>query len=501
MSANLWTAKTNIPPNADGVYTVGKETPELQSRTDDQVALKDNQHVHIGASLRGANSGVLMPFVGYKDAVGNLNWSGFPKWEPTEDWRRFEDVCIVPSGMTIDYIGFNNSAVTGDIEILNPVFSYGDSGPVYAIASSTLAWSAGIVATTRYYQLAAPTAAAPTVPASSSSLGSWSETEPAADVTKVLWTCECTHYTDGTESWSKASKSTSYEAAKDAKDAATGAADAAKAAQGTADGAQKAADGAKSAASAAQSTADAAKGTADNLATLIHEGSDGITVGKSTDGTTFSGTHTRVGTSSFDVLDANGSCLAKFGEAIGLGVKVDSSGLESSALYVQSKNQKYGTRTYNESVLSSKDMLSLFNQSATDSSIQQVVSLGGANGDVTAIAVGKSGAGQAVLSPSGLSLGGGTSIRGVWCGSTVKNVRGTEFQLLSATEFSAITGTSLTQDTTYVGLMSGDDNAMRANITASVQVTNGKPNAVICTSSKALAGGYHRFNYVIVQWS
>lgn len=90
-----------------------------------------------------------------------------------------------------------------------------------ATASVTLAWSAGIVATTRYYQLAAPTAATPTVPTSSSSLGSWSETEPTADVTKVLWTCERTVYADGTESWSKASKSTSYEAAKDAKSTAT----------------------------------------------------------------------------------------------------------------------------------------------------------------------------------------------------------------------------------------------------------------------------------------
>lgn len=90
-----------------------------------------------------------------------------------------------------------------------------------ATASVTLAWSAGIVATTRYYQLAAPTAATPTVPTSSDALGSWSETEPTADVTKVLWTCERTVYADGTESWSKASKSTSYEAAKDAKSTAT----------------------------------------------------------------------------------------------------------------------------------------------------------------------------------------------------------------------------------------------------------------------------------------
>lgn len=107
---------------------------------------------------------------------------------------------------------------------------------VRASASVTLSWSAGILDTIRYWQLALPTAATPTVPASSSDLGSWSETEPEADVTKVLWTCERTVYADGTESWSKASKSTSYEAAKDAKSTANAAKDAA-------DGAQKAADG------------------------------------------------------------------------------------------------------------------------------------------------------------------------------------------------------------------------------------------------------------------
>lgn len=94
---------------------------------------------------------------------------------------------------------------------------------VLSSAQVTLAWSAGILATVRYYQLAAPTAATPAVPTSSSSLGSWTETEPTADVTKVLWTCERTVYADGTESWSKASKSTSYEAAKDAKSTATAA--------------------------------------------------------------------------------------------------------------------------------------------------------------------------------------------------------------------------------------------------------------------------------------
>lgn len=130
---------------------------------------------------------------------------------------------------------------------------------ILARAEVTLSWSAGILATIRYYQLASPTSATPAVPASSSDLGSWTETEPEADVTKVLWTCECTRYTDGTESWSQVGKSTSYEAAKDAKDAAGAAKDAA-------DGAQKAAEGAAKDAASAAGAADKAQATADGVA-------------------------------------------------------------------------------------------------------------------------------------------------------------------------------------------------------------------------------------------
>lgn len=221
MSTNLWdVSAANFKPDADGVYICGTSTGELNCSIAGASALTENQTIHMSASLRGADKGCLKPFVGYKDAAGKLNWTGFPAWTPTDQWQRFEATCVVPSGMTPTKFGLNMSAATGDIEVTNPVWSYG-SPVVLAISSSTLAWSAGILATVRYYQLAAPTTATPTVPTSSSSLGSWTETEPTADVTKVLWTCERTVYADGTESWSKASKSTSYEAAKDAKSTAT----------------------------------------------------------------------------------------------------------------------------------------------------------------------------------------------------------------------------------------------------------------------------------------
>lgn len=167
-----------------------------------------------------------------------------------------------------------------------------------ATASVTLAWSAGIVATTRYYQLAAPTAATPAVPTSSSRLGSWTEVEPAADVTKVLWTCERTVYADGTESWSKASKSTSYEAAKDAKGTAT-------------DAQEKAAA----------------------LSTLIRQTDDGVEVGKSSDGKTYTTNRALMSSSgAFQVLDKGGTVLANFDED-----SVDLGGASSSVTMLGGK--------------------------------------------------------------------------------------------------------------------------------------------------------------------
>ena len=152
---------------------------------------------------------------------------------------------------------------------------------VLSSAQVTLSWSAGILTTVRYYQLASPTSATPAVPSSSSDLGSWTETEPEADATKVLWTCERTVYADGTESWSKASKSTSYEAAKDAK-----------------------------------STATDAQQRAVALSTLVRETDAGVEVGKTADGKTWSTTRTRMGAAAFEVLTKAGEVASSFGEKV-----------------------------------------------------------------------------------------------------------------------------------------------------------------------------------------
>lgn len=333
MSANLWTTNTNLSQNADGTYTVGKETPELYSRVDDQVALKDNQHVHIGASLRGANSGVLMPFVGYKDAAGNLNWAGFPHWEPTADWQRFEDVCIVPSGMTITYVGFNNTAVTGDVEILNPVFSYGYHGPILASSAHTPYATQDHLAA-EYATKAALKVTSDAVTAEVEERGKLagkvgtlestsgthtSKLEQLASSIRSLVKGEST-YTDPD---GKSATSGIYSLVTQTRDSVTAlfgqytkTADlastaAVKDARKAGTDAQATADAAKSAAATAQGTANGAKSTADSLATLIRADSTGITVGKSTDGQTWSTGRTRMTDSAFQVLDKAGATIAQ----------------------------------------------------------------------------------------------------------------------------------------------------------------------------------------------
>lgn len=85
---------------------------------------------------------------------------------------------------------------------------------VKASATATLSRLAAITSVTRYYQLVASGSSAPSVPVSSSKPGSWTASEPSADTAKELWQCECTEYDDGTETWSAATKSSAYEAAK-----------------------------------------------------------------------------------------------------------------------------------------------------------------------------------------------------------------------------------------------------------------------------------------------
>ncbi len=179
-----------------------------------QSALTANQTYRVAMSTLGdGSSEYITAHLTYKDAAGNTNALDTAIHYGTS-WARSEATFVVPSGMTPVSLSICKWGKHPAVSISNPVLTMGTAPVVLAISSSTLAWSAGILATVRYYQLAAPTAATPTVPTSSSSLGSWTETEPTADVTKVLWQCECTKLDDGTEAWSAATKSSAYEAAK-----------------------------------------------------------------------------------------------------------------------------------------------------------------------------------------------------------------------------------------------------------------------------------------------
>lgn len=279
MSANLWEAKNVTPAEnpEDGIYACSGYRGVRTNVSLDKLAA--NQTFHCGFSVNPGKDDKFNMALCYRDAAGYVNYVWSDEVSATAGkWTRVSGSAVIPSGMTVYQIvvcNSSNASGTSGWKVTNPTLSLG-SPIVLAISSSTLAWSAGILATTRYYQLAAPTAATPTVPTSSSSLGSWTETEPTADVTKVLWTCERTVYADGTESWSKASKSTSYEAAKDAK-----------------------------------STATDAQTKAAALATVIHDGADGVSVGRSADGgATYPQGRTRQSGSSFEVLDAKGDAIS-----------------------------------------------------------------------------------------------------------------------------------------------------------------------------------------------
>lgn len=293
-SANLWSDSTaSMQIRADGTYLAGKVSGELSSAVTGLSSLTENQTIHMGASLRGADAGVLKPFVEYKDAAGNKNWVGFPSWQPTDSWQRFEGTCVVPSGMTIYGVGFSNDATTGNTQVANPVFSYGSA--VVLASSAHTPYATQDHLRSEYATKAALKVTSDAVTAEVTERGKLagrvgtlestsgthtSKLEQLATSIKSLVKGEST-YTDpdgksatsGIYSlvtqtrdsvtalfgqYTKTADLASTQAVKDAKKAGTDAASAASAAQSTADTAKANAATAQSTADRAQSTADAA---------------------------------------------------------------------------------------------------------------------------------------------------------------------------------------------------------------------------------------------------
>lgn len=333
MSANLWDAAAHRPtPDADGVYLCGKSAGVLYGNGIVTSALTENQTVHMGASLRGAGKGCLKPYVEYMDDAGNTNWVGFPAWTPTDQWQRFEDSCVVPSGMKITGLGLNTSGATGDIEVANPVWSYGS--PVTLASSAHTPYATQDHVAAEYATKASLEVTDGKVAAEVTERGKLagrvgtlesttgthtSRLEQLASSIRSLVKGEST-YTDPDGSsatsgiyslvtqtrdtvtalfgdYTKTADLASTEAVRDAKKAGTDAQAAASAAQSTAD--------------SASSTAGAAKSTADSLATLIRADSTGVTVGKSADGKTYSTGRTRMTGSAFEVLDKAGAVITQ----------------------------------------------------------------------------------------------------------------------------------------------------------------------------------------------
>lgn len=94
---------------------------------------------------------------------------------------------------------------------------------VKASASVTLSKTVDVSGVTRYYQLVASTASAPAKPTTNPPASAWTSKEPGYDgtTTNTLYFTDMTVLSDGTFSFSDVSKSSSYEAAKQAYNKAT----------------------------------------------------------------------------------------------------------------------------------------------------------------------------------------------------------------------------------------------------------------------------------------
>lgn len=189
---------------------------------------------------------------------------------------------------------------------------------VKASATVTITAYRDISNITRYYKLQASSLAIPSKPTANPPSG-WSDAEPAysSGSTNTLYFVDLTVYTDGTWQYSSVSKSSSYEAAKEAYNKAVEAANTADTAKTNAATAQSTANTAKTNAAAAQDTADtalenaaAAAKTATNF--LSYDSTNGLLVGNKTSGA-WSGYRSQILPTAFNILDASGNILSSFG--------------------------------------------------------------------------------------------------------------------------------------------------------------------------------------------
>ena len=87
---------------------------------------------------------------------------------------------------------------------------------VKASATITLTQYRDTQSVTRYYKLQPAGSSAPLKPETKPPSSDWTDSEPACDISKELYFCDLTIFSNGEGEYSKVSKSTSYEAAKEA---------------------------------------------------------------------------------------------------------------------------------------------------------------------------------------------------------------------------------------------------------------------------------------------
>ena len=106
---------------------------------------------------------------------------------------------------------------------------------VKASATITLTSYRDTQSVTRYYKLQPAGSSAPLKPETKPPSSDWTDSEPACDISKELYFCDLTIFSNGEGDYSKVSKSTSYEAAKQAYNKAQSASDTASAAKDSID--------------------------------------------------------------------------------------------------------------------------------------------------------------------------------------------------------------------------------------------------------------------------
>lgn len=154
---------------------------------------------------------------------------------------------------------------------------------IKASATITLSFMVDVKAIYRYYKLQASTASAPSKPTTNPPSSDWATSEPSytSGSTNTLYFVDLTVFTNDTFSYSDVSKSSSYEAAKEAYNKAT----------------------------------NAAKTATDYI---YYDSADGLQIGDKSSGS-WTGTRAQINSSAYNLLDQEGAALASFGVTATIG--------------------------------------------------------------------------------------------------------------------------------------------------------------------------------------